>query len=137
MKLKLGVIFLAALALVSNASAAAITELQPFGYLDWDLWVLSGLLGMVLFLYSLNPTKDPDQLEMDAVVSIMAWIPIVVCMFGCIVAGRLVALGTVYLYSHMMFALVCGVWLILAIINTIRIILQHRALTSVVGGDYE
>ena len=34
-------------------------------YTDWDLWILSGLIGVILFIFTLNPTKDQDQLELD------------------------------------------------------------------------
>jgi hypothetical protein len=116
--------------LVPGVLAIDVTTLDPGTSTDWTLWVLSGLLGLILFLFSLNATTSSTEVEIDAIISVMAWIPIAFCAYASFNVSRVIGVGTVTLYSMGSIGMLMIVFLIIAIVNTVRLILLHRVFTG-------
>lgn len=118
------------LAMIPGVLAIDITTLDPGTSTDWSLWVLSGLLGLILFLFSLNAATSKTDVEIDAIISVMAWIPIAFCAYASFNVSRVIGVGTVTLYSMGSVGMLMTVFLIIAISNTVRLILLHRVFTG-------
>jgi hypothetical protein len=114
--------------LVGAASAADVTTLAPSTTTDWNLWILSGAIGLVLFLLSLRATASPAENEMDIVISFMAWAPIAFCANASFAVSRVIAAGTVTVYAYWQVGVIMWVFFIVAILNTIRLIAMHSVL---------
>lgn len=117
---------LALLAMIPGILAADTTTLDPGTSTDWSLWLLSGLLGLILFMFSLNASANSTEVEIDAIISVMAWIPIAFCAYASFNVSRVIGINTVTLYSMGTVGMLMMVFLILAIINTLRLIALHR-----------
>jgi hypothetical protein len=118
------------LAMIPGVLAIDITTLDPGTSTDWTLWVLSGLLGLILFLFSLNAATSSVEVEIDAIVSVMAWIPIAFCAYASFNVSRVIGVGEVTLYSMGSVGMLMTVFLIIAISNTVRLILLHKVFTG-------
>ena len=118
----------ALLLIVSPAIASIDTTLVTEKYVDWNLWVMSGVLGLFLFLLSLNPPTTQADTEIDATISVMAWIPLAFCAYASFNVGRIVGTSMVALYSQSLIGILMIVFTVIAVINTFRIVAQHRAL---------
>lgn len=116
--------------LVPGAMAIDTYTLDPGTSTDWTLWVLSGLMGLILFLLSLNAATSAVEVEIDAIISVMAWIPIAFCAYASFNVSRVIGVGTVTLYSYGSVGMLMTVFLIIAIGNTVRLILLHRVFTG-------
>ena len=137
------IIFLLLLAFIiipvvaDNVSYNNTYTLDKTGYTPWDLWLFSGLIGLGLFLLSLRSPSSAMDTERDGIISFMAWIPIAYCMvaswsgvdmvtgYSANAAGLLVHHQ---LYSFMDIAALMFVFLVVAIVNTVRIVALHKVL---------
>ncbi len=116
--------------LIPGVMAIDVTTLDPGTSTDWTLWVLSGLLGLILFLFSLNASASSTEVEVDAIISVMAWIPIAFCAYASFNVSRVIGVGEITIYSMGSVGMLMMVFLIVAIGNTVRLILLHRVFTG-------
>jgi hypothetical protein len=142
MKLKTVILIgLLLVALIPGVLAIDITSLDPGTSTDWTLWLLSGLLGLILFLFSLNASASSTEVEIDAILSVMAWIPIAFCAYASFNVSRVIGINTVTLYSYGSVGMIMWAFLVVAIGNTIRLVLLHRVFKgepqSTTGGNEE
>lgn len=114
--------------IVGVASAADVTTLAPSTTTDWNIWILSGAIGLVLFLLSLRASASSAENEMDIVISFMAWAPIAFCANASFAVSRVIAAGTLTVYSLWHIGVIMWVFFIAAILNTIRLIAMHSVL---------
>ena len=114
--------------LIASVSAADITTLASATYTPWDMWLLSGLLALGLFIFSLNPPTTPADCEIDAIISVLAWVPAGFCAFASFSIGRPIAAGIVTLYSEPLIGLLMIVFTFGCVANTFRIVAQHGVL---------
>jgi hypothetical protein len=114
--------------LVGIGTAADVTTLDPGTSTDWNLWVFAGVLGLILFLLSLNASSAPADVEIDAIISAIAWIPIAFCAYASFSVSRIVGTGYQTLYSMPTIGVLMMVFLVVAILNTVRIIALHKVL---------
>lgn len=121
------------LMLAGVASAADVTTLASSTTTDWNIWILSGAIGLLLFLMSLRASASPAENEMDIVISFMAWVPIAFCANASFAVSRVIASGVFTVYSYWSIGVVMWVFFIVAILNTIRLIAMH----SVLKGDQQ
>jgi hypothetical protein len=113
---------LIALMVIPAIVSAETSSMSTVDGTDWTLWILSGIIGLFLFLMSLNvPTSQPEA-EIDAILSIMSWIPIGFCMWGSFNLDRMVSPGVVIIYSLPFIGIMMGCFLGLSVFNTLRII---------------
>jgi len=110
--------------------AADVTTLAPNTSTDWNLWILSGIFGLLLFLLSLNVPSTVMDVEIDAITSVMAWVPIAFCAYASFSIVRYVGVGVQTLYSIPTIGIIMSIFLLVAIGNTIRIIALHKSFTG-------
>lgn len=118
------------IAIIGVASAADITTLDTSGTVDWNIWILSGIIGLILFLLSLRATTNTAENEMDIIISFIAWAPIAYCAQSSFAVSRVIASGVITVYSYWVIGVVMWVFFIAAIINTLRLIAMHRILAG-------
>jgi hypothetical protein len=121
-------VIITAAILVQGVIAADTTTLDPGTSTDWTLWIISGMIGLFLFLMSLNTATSSAEVEIDAIISVMAWIPIAFCAYASFNISRVVSAGTVTLYSQGTIGMLMAAFLAVAIFNTIRIVVLHKVL---------
>ena len=121
----------------------------------WELWILSGFIGLILFLISLIGVTSKANTERNIILSIMAWIPIAYCAYASFAVNELVSFGVtsamvvtlnasdvseyVLLENHILSSnpivgILMFVFLVVAIMNTVRLIAIHRVFS---GSDQE
>jgi hypothetical protein len=131
---------MALLVLAVPVIALDTTTLDPGTTTDWNIWVLSGVLGLVLVLLSLRASPSTAEVEIDAIISVMAWAPLVFCALTASAVSRVTSTGYVTVYNHWMIGLLMWVFVLLAVGNTIRLIAMHKVLRGELGserGNYE
>ena len=131
---------MALLVLAVPVIALDTTTLDPGTTTDWNIWVLSGVLGLVLVLLSLRASPSTTEVEIDAIISVMAWVPLVFCALTANAVSRVTSTGYVTVYNHWMIGLLMWVFVLLAVGNTIRLIAMHKVLRGELGserGNYE
>ena len=134
------VLLMALLVLAVPVIALDTTTLDPGTTTDWNIWVLSGILGLVLVLLSLRASPSTAEVEIDAIISVMAWAPLVFCALTASAVSRVTSTGYVTVYNHWMIGLLMWVFVLLAVGNTIRLIAMHKVLRGELGserGNYE
>ena len=134
------VLLMALLVLAVPVIALDTTTLDPGTTTDWNIWVLSGVLGLVLVLLSLRASPSTAEVEIDAIISVMAWAPLVFCALTASAVSRVTSTGYVTVYNHWMIGLLMWVFVLLAVGNTIRLIAMHKVLRGELGserGNYE
>jgi len=134
------VLLMALLVLAVPVIALDTTTLDPGTTTDWNIWVLSGVLGLVLVLLSLRASPSTTEVEIDAIISVMAWVPLVFCALTANAVSRVTSTGYVTVYNHWMIGLLMWVFVLLAVGNTIRLIAMHKVLRGELGserGNYE
>ncbi len=114
--------------LVQGAMAADVTTLDPGTSTSWDVWILSGIAGIILFIMSLNTRTNPSDVEVDATYSVIAWVPTLFCAYASFNVSRITGTGYVTLYSMPVVGILMGVFFIVEIANTLRIVALHRTL---------
>ena len=117
--------------MAAPAFAADVTTLASTNTVDWNIWILSGLLGLVLFLFSLRASASVAENELDIIVSFMAWPAIVYCAYASFHVSRVIASGVVTVYALPEIGILMMIFLLVAIFNTIRLFAAH----SVLKGD--
>jgi hypothetical protein len=122
----------------SNVRINQSTMMYNYPATDWTIWLLSGILGLTLFLISLRLPSTKSGVEINIIISVFSWIPIAFCGYASFAVDRLSSYGVtsqvaeyVLLENHIVYSFpVIGigmfVFLIIAIINTIRLIAIHR-----------
>jgi hypothetical protein len=133
--------FAALLVLVVPVSAAynatTITHINTLGAATpFDIWIFAQILGWLLFFVSLTPSQESGELERNAMISVLAWIPIGFTAYASFAVDRLTSTGIVgsdvieshTLYSFDVLGVLYGIFFVIAIVNTVRIVALHRAL---------
>ena len=113
----------------------------------WELWIMSGIIGLILFLLSLLGLTSKGDIEKNLIISVMAWIPIAFCAYASFAVDELVSFGVtsgtvvsgnvsniseyVLLENHILSSnpivgVLMFVFLVVAIVNTMRLIALHR-----------
>lgn len=133
---------------VELASSLNLGNSQPA-----DIWILSGLIGLGLFLLSLRSRTSSMELEVDAIISVLAWAPIAFCSYASFAIDKMDAYGVTSqvayakvnsiqdheyvmmthhtIYSEPIIGFLMVIFLIVAIANTIRIISLHKSFKGV------
>ncbi|MDD3019797.1 MAG: hypothetical protein PHX61_02300 [Alphaproteobacteria bacterium] len=105
-----------------------------------EIWASSALLGLILFCLTMKTRKESAELEGDAILSVLAWIPIGYTAYTSFAVDRITAYGVtgtlnnyVLMENHVIYHFdVIGVLYVIfffaAIINTYRILTLHKAL---------
>lgn len=114
--------------LAAPVLAVDVTTLAPGDTVDWNIWILSGMLGLVLFLTSLRASSGVAENELDIIVSFMAWPPIVYCALASFHVSRVIASGVVTVYALPEIAVLMFIFLFVAIFNTVRLFAAHSVL---------
>jgi hypothetical protein len=135
-------IILAAIVIVSGVSAevpdySTITHIDNTNAIPFPIWAGMGVIGFLLFLYTL-PIRSTEH-ESTIAISVIAWVPIA---FTAITAyaikstvvvadttsGTLVLTEMQIIQHYDIVGMIYGAFLIIAIINTIRLVALHKAL---------
>ena len=108
----------------------------------FDIWILGAILGIILFFWTLigSPVSTSD-LERDAFISVLAWVPIGWTALNSFAVERITSSGAVttttsgivLLENHVIYhfdvlGYLFGILFIVAVINTFRILALHKAL---------
>lgn len=117
------------------------SHIDPGTSTPFDIWVLAALLSFVLFFVSLTTPKSTAEGERDAIISVMAWVPIAFTAYASFAVDRVTAAGTttttdsgiVLLENHVIYhfdviGILFAIFLIIAIVNTFRLLAIHKAL---------
>jgi len=107
---------------IASVSAADVSTLSTSNATDWTIWILSGLIWLFLFLYSLNPPTSQANAEIDAIVSGISIIPALFCGIVSFNVERIVGTGVITLYSFPIIGILMIVAFVISIGNTFRII---------------
>lgn len=123
------------LTMTTNATyAVSPITLDPGTSTDWYLWIISGVLGLILFLISLRPSHSSDDITINAIISVIAWLPIGFCAYASFNVSRITGTGYLTLYSYGTIGILMYAFLAGAILNTVRLIALHRVFN---GSDQE
>ena len=132
-------LILSAFLLAPSVQAAGVvdvtTHVDTTGAIPFSIWAVMAVAGPLLLLYTVHTRLTPAELEADFIVSVAAWIPIAFTAYSSFAVDRIVSsfmttAGTIVenhiIYSFDMFGLGYAILLLVAILNTIRIIILHR-----------
>lgn len=123
------------LTMTTNATyAVSPITLDPGTSTDWYLWIISGVLGLILFLISLRPSHSSDDITINAIISVIAWLPIGFCAYASFNVSRITGTGYQTLYSYGTIGILMYIFLAVSILNTVRLIALHRVFS---GSDQE
>ena len=109
----------------------------------WTIWLAAGVIAAALFLYSLQARLSSAEIERDAVISILAWIPAAYFAYSSFAVDKLEGAGLVaipsstgateytYIATHTIYHFdvigIIGVaFLALCMINTFRVISNYK-----------
>ena len=129
------------------------TQLDPGTSTPWDLWILSGIIGLVIFCISLKAPSSPVEVEISAIYSVLAWPFIVFFAYTSFAVDRVIGYGVTgviesqaangaintheyvmmiqhQLYSFPIEGILGGIFFIIAILNTFRIVMLHNSFTT-------
>lgn len=103
----------------------------------FEIWVLAGILGVILFLLSLRPSEDKGDIGRSIVISVMAWVPIAFTALTSFAVDKMTAIaltsddGTLMethtIYSYDLIGYIFGAFLLVAIANTLRLVMLQSA----------
>jgi len=108
------------------------------------IWIISGFLGLGLFLLSLRTAQTKSGIEINTVISVLAWIPIAFCGYASFAVDRMSSYGVTsqqgeyvllenhIIYSFPVIGIVMFVFLVVAIVNTLRLIALNKLFS---GGE--
>jgi len=129
------------LSLVPMASAAGVvdvtTHIDKTGATPYTVWAVMAIAGPLLLLYTVRTRLAPAELEADFVMSVAAWIPIAFTAYSSFKVDRIISSfmassgGIVenhLIYTFDIFGYGYAVLLLVAVLNTVRIIILHRNL---------
>jgi hypothetical protein len=97
---------------------------------DIYIWAFAGLLGLILFLISLRPSHSVDDITINAIISVIAWLPIGFCAYTSFNVSRITSTGYQTLYSYGTIGILMYIFLAVAILNTVRLIALHRVFSG-------
>jgi hypothetical protein len=118
------------------------THIDTSNATPFDIWILAAILGVVLFFWTIIGTqKSSGDLERDAVVSVLAWIPIGFTAYTSFAVERITSAGSattaasgiVLMENHVIYhfdaiGIIFGILFVVAIVNTVRILALHKSL---------
>ena len=118
------------------------TRIDTSNATPFDIWILAAILGVVLFFWTIiGQQKTQGDLERDAVVSVLAWIPIGFTAYTSFAVERITSAGSatttasgiVLLENHVIYhfdaiGIIYGILFVVAIVNTVRILALHKSL---------
>jgi hypothetical protein len=113
------------------------THIDTTNAVPSDIWLLSGVLGFILFYLSLGKdTASTADLERDALISIIAWVPIAFTAYSSFAVDRITSSGVIgvsmveshTIYSFTVIGILFAVFFLIAIVNTIRILSLRKEL---------
>jgi hypothetical protein len=105
-----------------------------------EVWVTAALLGLGLFIASIRVSTSTPELERDAIISVMAWVPIGFTAATAFAVDRISSYGVTAgtneyvlmehhtIYHFDILGYLYAILLLFAIINTIRILALHKSL---------
>lgn len=127
--------------------------LDPGTSTPWDLWFTAGIIGLVLFGISVawSMSMSTPYIESAAIMSVVSWVPIGYCAYASFSIDRIAGYGvtgliesqsangqinvheyvimvTHILYQYPTIGVLMFVFLVVAILNTVRIIALHNVL---------
>lgn len=135
--LLLGLLLCSVLPVVSGAGVVDVTtHIDKTGATPFQIWAAMAIVGPALVLLTLRARLAPAELEADFVMSVAAWIPIAFTAYSSFAVDRIVSSFMVsgvitenhVIYSFPMFGYGYAVLLLVAVLNTIRIIILHNRL---------
>ena len=116
------------------------SKLYSLNSTPWEVWLLAAAAGAFLFILSLRPSETSDQNSQNIVLSIMAWIPIAFTALASFAVDRMTAIAmtaddaslieTHTVYSFDLVGYIFGVFLLVAIINTFRLVAVGKEFDS-------
>ena len=119
------------------------THLDATNATPMSIWAATALIGLVLFLWTLKARMLASELEADAIISILAWIPLGYTVPTSFAVDRLVGVFAVrgstgvytmmedhIVYSFPIIGIVYGILTFAAVLNTMRILSLHKRLSS-------
>ena len=131
-------LFLLSSAILPNACAVdVVTHIDNGAGTPFTLWAAAGLLGLAMFMYTLQTRTSTAQLESDLAISVIAWVPLAFTAVTSFAVDRVVAAfvsssGTIIedhiIYHFDALGILFGILTLIAIINTVRIVSLHKAL---------
>lgn len=122
------------------ANTSVTTHLDNSGTTPFIVWFTAAILGAGLFLYTLRSRAQSSELEADAIVSAIAWVPIGFTALTSFSVDRIVSsfatadtVGYTILENHIIYhfdiiGVIYGIGVFVAIINTYRILSLHKKL---------
>jgi len=122
------------------------TSFYNYPATNWVIWIISGFLGLGLFLLSLRTSQTKSGIEINTVISVLAWIPIAFCGYASFAVDRLSSYGVTsqsgeyvllenhIIYSFPVIGILMFVFMVVAIINTVRLITINKMFTG--EGNY-
>lgn len=127
--------------LFQGALAAGVvdvtTHIDKTGATPFQIWAVMAIVGPALVLLTLRARLAPAELEADFVMSVAAWIPIAFTAYSSFAVDRIVSSfmtstgGIVenhVIYHFDLFGYGYAVLLLIAVLNTVRIITLHNKL---------
>lgn len=129
----------------------------------WEVWLISGIVGILLFLYSIRPVRSMDELESSIIVAVMSCVSIGFCAYASLSIDRIVGFGVssqvvnttavppsgsiynheyVYMENHLIYtepaiAILMTIFFFVIIGYTLYRVSKHRAMLGVSGEDEE
>ena len=120
------------------------SKIYELNAVPMEIWVLSGLLGIILVILSLPPAESKGDVMRNAIISFMAWIPLAFTalnafhvddMTGVILTSDDLAIIEAHtIYSFDLIGYLFGLATVLAIFNTIRIVMLNKSFSDNVDG---
>ena len=135
-------LILSSLLLAPTVYAAGVvdvtTHIDKTGTTPFSIWAVMALAGPALLLYTVHTRLTPAELEADFIVSVAAWVPIAFTAYSSFAVDRIVSsfmlsgqiVENHIIYSFDIFGFGYAILLLVAILNTIRIIILHRKFTA-------
>ena len=114
----------------TTSTLSQASSLNTSNSTDIYLWALAGILGLALFLLSLRPNHSNDEIIINTIISVLAWLPIGFCAYSSFNVSQITSTGYVILYSYGTIGMLMYAFLAVAILNTVRLIALHRVFTG-------
>jgi len=127
------------------------SHIDTSGATPFEVWGVAALTGLVLFFLSLKVSASTAEIERDALISVISWIPLAFTAYTSFAVDRITSFGVaglvetqspqggiqfheyVLLENHVIYhfdfiGILFAILFIIAIINTIRILAIHKSL---------
>lgn len=145
-----------------NVSTQKMDHIAP-NTTPWEIWFASGILALILFLYSLRPITSMDELETSIIIAAMASVASGYCAYASFAIERLSGYGVtsqlvnsttippggsinnheyVYMEQHLIYSepaigMLMAVFFIAIVAVTFYRISSHRALLGAQNGEVD